>query len=158
MWPCNVLLHKNVPFYMSIIIFLHKVKCYQVFLSCTECGSKIWNNIWNFFFSLICPTKNNNNKKKQQKNKTKRNKSKFSWLALLFKHLKKFCPIWVSKKRNDKESMICLNLKPSQSFFVYCIQNKEFFFNEKELFKEKGKWRIGQKAKIRFFNCSCYGD
>ena len=40
----------------------------------------------------------------------------------------KFSPIWVCSKRNVKESMIWLTQKPSQSFFVYCIQSKEFFF------------------------------
>ena len=34
--------------------------------------------------------------------------------------------------------MICLMLKPSQSFFVYCIQSKEKFLTEKKVFKEKG--------------------
>ena len=32
------------------------------------------------------------------------------------------------KKINDKESMICLMSKPSQSFFVYRIQRKDRFF------------------------------
>ena len=45
----------------------------------------------------------------------------------------------MSNKRNDKESMICLTLKPSQSFFVYHIQSKEKLFTEKEFFKEKGE-------------------
>ena len=44
--------------------------------------------------------------------------------------------------------MICLMLKPSQSFFVYHIQSKEKCFIEKELFKEKGVRRIEQKMKI----------
>ena len=30
----------------------------------------------------------------------------------------------------------------SQSFFVYRIQSKEKNFTEKDLFKEKGEWRI----------------
>ena len=51
------------------------------------------------------------------------------------------------QERNDKESMICLTPKPSQSFFVYRIQSKDFFFTEKELFKEKGEWTIEQKWK-----------
>ena len=33
----------------------------------------------------------------------------------------------MGKKRNDKESMIFLTPKPSQTFFVYRIQSKEFF-------------------------------
>ena len=44
------------------------------------------------------------------------NKSKFSWLASSTISLK-FSWIWVSKKRNDKESMICLMLKLSQKYF-----------------------------------------
>ena len=31
---------------------------------------------------------------------------------------------WVSKKRNDKELMICLKPKPSQTFFVYTVNTK----------------------------------
>ena len=57
----------------------------------------------------------------------------------------------MSKKRNNKESMVCLTLKPNQSFFVYCIQSKEKKFTEKEVFKEKEEWRIEQKMKRRLF-------
>ena len=59
-----------------------------------------------FFFSLINPI---------FEEKKKRDKYKFLWLSLLFKHffLLKFSRIWVSKKRNDIESIICL--KPRQS-------------------------------------------
>ena len=46
--------------------------------------------------------------------------------------------------------MICLMLKPSQTFFVYHKEDKENFFTKKELFKEKGKWRIKQKKKEGF--------
>ena len=56
--------------------------------------------------------------------------------------LLKSSPKWVCKIRNDKESMICLTPKPSQSFFVYHIQRKEKKFTEKELFMEKWEWRI----------------
>ena len=41
--------------------------------------------------------------------------------------------------------------KLRQSFFVYPIQSKEKFFAEKELFKEKGKWRIEQKNEKKVF-------
>ena len=41
------------------------------------------------------------------------------------------------QEKNDKESMICLTVKPSQSFFVYFIQSKENIFTEKELLNEK---------------------
>ena len=64
----------------------------------------------------------------------------------------------MGKKRNGKESMICLTPKPRKSFFVYHIQSKEklfffffFFFTEKELFKEKGGWKIQQKNEKRAF-------
>ena len=40
----------------------------------------------------------------------------------------------MSKKRKDKESKICLTLKPSQSFFVYRTQSKENLFTEKRIF------------------------
>ena len=56
----------------------------------------------------------------------------------------------MSKKRNNKESMICLMLKPRQSFFVNHIQSKENLFTEKVLFKEKGEWRIEQNQKEGF--------
>ena len=55
----------------------------------------------------------------------------------------------MNKKRNDKESMICLTLKPSQTFFVYRIQSKEKNLT-KELFKKKGKWRIEEKHQEGF--------
>ena len=40
------------------------------------------------------------------------------------------------QKRNDKESMICLTPKPSQSFFVYRIQSKEKIFTENTVIKK----------------------
>ena len=43
----------------------------------------------------------------------------------------------MSKESNDKESMICLTPKASQSFFVYRIQSKKHFFTEKEVFLGK---------------------
>ena len=80
------------------------------------CWNRIWNNFWNGFSVWLV-----------QFLKKKRDKSKFSWLALLFKSLlkSKFSPIWVSKKRNDKESMICLTPKPSQISFSTVYLNKE---------------------------------
>ena len=54
--------------------------------------------------------------------------------------------MWVSKKRNDKESMMCLTPKPSISFFVNRIQSKEKI-TEKGPFKKKGEWKIEQKMK-----------
>ena len=44
------------------------------------------------------------------------------------------------KKRNDKESMIFLTPKPSESFFFHRILSKEFFFfTEKGLLLRKGE-------------------
>ena len=58
----------------------------------------------------------------------------------------------MSKKRNGKESMICLTSKPNQSFFANRKQSKEKKFTEKELFKEKEKWwRIEQKKRKQGF-------
>ena len=49
--------------------------------------------------------------------------------------LLKFSPSWVSKKRNDKESMICLTPKPCQFLCLpYIKQRKKNA--ETELFKE----------------------
>ena len=93
--------------------------------SCTERGSKIWNNLYKFFWS------------DQSNFCNKHNKSKFSWLALLFEPFFYFIKIQHNLKRNDKESMICLTPKPRQSFFVYSIKNKEKILTEKELFKVK---------------------
>ena len=47
--------------------------------------------------------------------------------------------------------MICLTLKPRLCFFVCCIQSKDHFFKEKELFEEKGEWRIEQKNEKKAF-------
>ena len=55
----------------------------------------------------------------------------------------------MSQKKNDQVSMVCLALKPGQSFFVYSIQNKEKSLTEKEFFKEKVEWRIERKTKRR---------
>ena len=48
----------------------------------------------------------------------------------------------MSKKKKEKESMIYLNPKPIQTFFVYHIQSKERNLQKKELLEEKGEWRI----------------
>ena len=57
----------------------------------------------------------------------------------------------MSKKRNDKESMICLTQKPSQKISeiigvslstVYKAKKKIF---QRELFKEKGSWENEKK-------------
>ena len=63
---------------------------------------------------------------------------------------------YMSKKRNDKESMSCLMLKPSQSFFVYLYTKQRKKFTEKVLFKEKGEdwWRLyplGQWAVVYIY-------
>ena len=54
--------------------------------------------------------------------------------------------------------MICWKQNPSQNSFVYRIQNKDIFFMEEELFKEKREGRIEQKMKRRLFNSPRYGD
>ena len=56
----------------------------------------------------------------------------------------------MSKERNDKVSIICFTAKPSHNFFVYRIQSKENFLIKKELFKEKGLWRIEENPQKGF--------
>ena len=46
--------------------------------------------------------------------------------------------------------MICLTLKPSQTFFVYRVQSKEKDFIEKELFKGKGSGGLNKMQKRCF--------
>ena len=41
--------------------------------------------------------------------------------------------------------MICLKLKPSQSFFVYCIQSKEIFLQKKSFLRKKGSGGLNKK-------------
>ena len=53
--------------------------------------------------------------------------------------------------------MVCLRSKPSQCFLSTIYKAKKIF-TVKELFKEKGEWRIEQKIKRRLFNCSHYGN
>ena len=72
-----------------------------------------------------------------------------SIIQALFKK-SKFSPLWVSKKRNDKETMICLTPKLSQNFFVYHIQSKEKNFTEKEIDKEKGSGGLNINDKKAF--------
>ena len=56
------------------------------------------------------------------------------------------------QEKNDKESIICLTPKPSQSFFVNLIQSKERIFSEKELFKKKsGDWALNKKNEKKAF-------
>ena len=38
------------------------------------------------------------------------------------------------QEKKQQKILVCLTLKPSQSLFVFCIQNKENIFTEKELF------------------------
>ena len=85
-------------------------------------------------------------------------KSKFSWLAQLFKHLIKlrFCPKLVSRKRNDEEFMNCQN--QAKVFFVYRIQSKEKKFTGKKHCKERGNGGLNKKTKRRFLNWSRYDD
>ena len=56
----------------------------------------------------------------------------------------------MSKKRNNKESLICLIPKLSQTFFVDRIQSKEkffFFFTKEELLKERGNGGLNKNEK-----------
>ena len=64
------------------------------------------------------------------------------------------------QKRNNKESMICFTLKPSQSFFIYCIQSKEKFLQKKSFLRKKDEvgGGLNKKMKRRLFNCFHYGD
>ena len=59
------------------------------------------------------------------------------------------------EKRNDKESMIFLTPKPSNCFFVYCIQSKEKVFLSKKSFLRK--WGVEdwtkKKNEKKVFNC-----
>ena len=60
-------------------------------------------------------------------------------------HRLNFYSIWVCKKRNEKESMICLTPKTGQNLFIY-VWKHELFFKEKGPFKEKWEWKIEQKG------------
>ena len=53
----------------------------------------------------------------------------------------------MNKKRRDEKFMICLKPKPSQSFFVYRIQSKDFFFTERQVFKKKWSGGLNKKRK-----------
>ena len=48
--------------------------------------------------------------------------------------------------------MICLTLKPSQSFFVYRIQSEEKILQENSFLRKKGNGGLNQKPK------ESYGD
>ena len=89
-------------------------------------------------------------------------KSKFSWLALLFKHVfnKKNPPIMHAQKtrqKNKKRQRIydLINAKTKPTFLVYLIQNKKKSF----LRKIGSKWlnkNKTKKKKRRLFTCSLY--
>ena len=55
--------------------------------------------------------------------------------------------LYNKKKRNDKESKICLTPKPSQSFFVYRIQSKEKKLRKKSFSKKRGIGVLNKKRK-----------
>ena len=67
----------------------------------------------------------------------------------------KFSPVWVSKKRNDKKSMICLTPKSNQ--FLCPSYRKQSFYTKKRAFfflkKKKREWWIEKKTKRRLLNC-----
>ncbi len=55
------------------------------------------------------------------------------------------------QEKKQKESMICLTPKPSQSFFVYYIQSKENFFLQKKSFlRKRGSGGLNKKRKEGF--------
>ena len=81
--------HTHAYIYIYIYTYLH-----------IQGAEANYGIIFKTFFCLICLILKNPDK------------SKFSWRALSFKHFSlKFTPIWVSKQRIDKESMICLTSK-----------------------------------------------
>ena len=55
------------------------------------------------------------------------------------------------QEKNDKESMICLTPKPSQSFFVYHIQSKGIFFYRKRVFLRKRESEESYKKRKKGF-------
>ena len=56
----------------------------------------------------------------------------------------------MSKKRNEKESMIFIYAKIKPNFLCLLYTKQKKFFTEKGLFKEKGERRIEQKNKMAF--------
>ena len=82
-------------------------------------------------------------------------KSKFLWLVLLFKHIFFFNQYsaqyeW-ARKRNSKESIICLMLKPNQSFFVNIIQSKEKILPKNNFLRKRGSGGLNKNKKKVFF-------
>ena len=59
----------------------------------------------------------------------------------------------MNEQENKPQRIYELINPETKPTFFSCTQNN-FFVTKKELFKEKGKWRIGQQTKIRVFNCS----
>ena len=53
-------------------------------------------------------------------------------------------------KKSDKESMICLTPKPSQSFFVYRLQSKKNFLVKKSFLRKRGSRGLNKKQKECF--------
>ena len=51
------------------------------------------------------------------------------------------------QERNDKESMICLTSKPSQSYFIFCIQSKEKISQIKSFLTRSGSGGLSTKRK-----------
>ena len=92
--------------------------------SCIGYRSKIWNNFENVFFSLIRPIFE------------KRDKSKFSWLALLFKHFWKIKTQLNMNEQEKKRQRIydLLNVESKPKFFlstVYKSETKVFFYRKR---------------------------
>ena len=58
----------------------------------------------------------------------------------------------MSKKRNDKESMICLTPKPNQSFFVCRTHSKEKkFLRNRNFLRKRESGGLTKKRKKGFF-------
>ena len=101
-----------------------------------------------FFFCLITPIFWKKN-----------DKSKFSWLALLFNHFFiKIQPNMSEQEKKQQRIYDLLNAETKPKFLYQSYTKQRKIFSEKELFKEKGEWRSEQKMKRRLFNCSRYGN
>ena len=60
----------------------------------------------------------------------------------------------MTKKRNHKESMICLKPKPTQNFFV----NSIFKQQKKGFMRKKVNGGLNKKTERSLFSCSLFGD
>ena len=131
---CQIPSHFNVGFTKSNCIYTVQ----RIYIQGAE--SKYRIIIKTFFFSLINPIFG-------KKNAMDLNFHDLLYYSSTF-FLLKFRTIWVRKKRNDKESMICLTPKTSQSSSVYIYKAKKISFDRKWAFLGKGGVE-DQKKKIK---------